>query len=194
MTCALIQSEPVFIGPSADEWYSRQDLEDIQSASTITSLLGVALRIIRRQEARWPIDILCGPMTTGGTGDLEVNLKVFRRALDLLRQEDYRLFNQMPFQPVLARLASALPHRHGYCGAILTEFYFPLFETALEEGYFRKAVFLPNWNTSHGARAERLYLRDRRAPIEEYPMHLWQAIGAWLSLENPTSSLPSEGS
>lgn len=194
MTCRVHEPHSL-TGPFSDTrtWYRPHDFEDIRTASSIGELFTIALRTIRRSDARWPIDILCGPMTTGGFGSLETNLAVFRRSLDLLSQEQgYRPFDQMPFQPALARLAASLPRRNGYCSAILQEFYFPLFEFMAVEGYLRRGIFLPRWATSVGATHERIRLRDLKIALEEYPAALWQRA-VRDALPEVTGLTPSSG-
>ncbi len=107
---------------------------------------------------------ICGPMTTGGLGSLEANMKRFAHAIDQARANGRQVFNQIPFQEVIIRVTD---HHAGgaYRMDILTDFYRPLFESKL----ITCTLFLPGWEDSTGASQERVYAELVGIAIEEYP-------------------------
>jgi hypothetical protein len=103
-------------------------------------------------------EIVCGPITTGGQGSVEKNLKVFNGAIKGLIAQGRPVFNQMPYETALfrlraeyERLAERNPDDKTYNPVVLEEFYRPLFQTR----QFLRAWFLPGWRSSQGACWER---------------------------------------
>lgn len=101
-------------------------------------------------------NIVCGPISTGGRGSVEENLKVFFGTIDALRSEGREVFSQKPYEERIfffrTRWQGEDPSRSGaYCMPILEEFYEPLFK----RGIIKDAWFIPGWESSFGARWER---------------------------------------
>ncbi len=149
-----------------------KDEADIAAANNFDELADVAITILKRMRSktRHPIVEVCGPMTTGGFGDTEKNMKFFAGAITVLEQKGMLVFDQIPFEDSMVRLC-ALPEekKTGYCENILEIFYRRVFES----GYIDQTWFLPTWRTSGGARWEREMSEDLQITIREFPQ-------AWL--------------
>ncbi len=140
----------------SDEQIWTPDLRAAMTAAgTFVEMRTVALEILPRHAQ--PLGMLCGPISSGGEGTIDLNLAIFNRAIPLLRAEGRILFNQIPFEPQMHRIIGA--DNGYYLGPeqLLEEFYLPIFES----GFLRFLIFLPTWPTSVGAtwehsQAERL--------------------------------------
>lgn len=100
-------------------------------------------------------EIVCGPITTGGRGSPQANVEVFDLAISRLTREGYPIFSQIPYEEQLFLLRERWmeeddSRKSTYCWPILHEFYAPIFATSL----VRRAWFLPDWETSTGAKWE----------------------------------------
>lgn len=128
-------------------------------------LVAHARQQIRRLEGR--AEIVCGPITTGGTGHSGYNVLLFNHAIELLELEGRPMFNQIPYEYHLARLETIWKQKHPdrYCQPILDEFYKPLFE----DRRFRRAWFLPGWERSTGASWEHAQLQKLQVSISYLP-------------------------
>jgi hypothetical protein len=118
---------------------------------------------VERLRAQGPSDIVCGPITTGGTNHEVHNLEIFHATVRYFLDEGERLFNQMPYEFGLHRLANAWHDagNPGYCTPTLTVFYSRIFATRL----ITRAWFIPGWDKSFGARFKRRKLVLQRATI-----------------------------
>lgn len=130
-------------------------LEECAAAETFEQLVAIALREARKFPGG--CHIVCGPISTGGRGSIDANIKVFASTIDALRSVPYPIFNQVPYEAKISELrlkwiAGDPANRTGqYYTDILTCFYLPLFES----GAIVRAWFIPDWASSHGACWER---------------------------------------
>ena len=120
----------------------------LEQARTLHDLIPVAMDIMGRMSP--PICMLSGPLSTGGKGSLEENMRVFARAIHMLDEKGLAVFDQIPFQEALVRLTDH-HNRTDYCHEMLDIFYWGV----LESGRIRRIYFLPAWQTSIGASWER---------------------------------------
>lgn len=95
------------------------------------------------------VGMVCGPISTGGLGDITANIARFNEAIDILTNHNIILFNQMPFESRLAELLEL--DETGYDWRILNHFYEPIFRT----GIIKTKFFIPGWEGSTGASWER---------------------------------------
>ncbi|PIR69487.1 MAG: hypothetical protein COU47_02840 [Candidatus Niyogibacteria bacterium CG10_big_fil_rev_8_21_14_0_10_46_36] len=93
--------------------------------------------------------MVCGPISTGGSGSVEKNLERFHAVIDALRDERVRIFSQMFFENKLFKMKTWPSYKGGI--QLLEEFYRPIFES----GFIYRMYFMPNWQTSMGATWER---------------------------------------
>jgi len=127
-------------------WIDR-DFEAVKTAATYTDLFAVAEQILHRMPR--PRAQVCGPITTGGAGSVEANLRRFDRAVTLLEKEGVGVFDQVPFEATMQRLKTLLEGEK-YSMKLLEDFYLPIFEKHLVD----RLYFLPDWQSSTGARWE----------------------------------------
>lgn len=113
----------------------------------MSELVPLAIAVLGRMPQ--PISMVSGPITTGGLGSREKNIQIFAAAIAALEAEGVSVFNQLPFQDVMAAAWRRWAGK-GYCMAILDDFYAPL----LHSGKIRKLHFIPGWESSVGARWE----------------------------------------
>lgn len=133
------------------QYWIEKDRQDLKTAETYADLRDIAMRILKRMPR--PIAEVCGPITTGGRGNIKDNMKVFDRAIRDLSYWGYiRIFNQLPFEAPMHKIMRRLAKASGkkYDKRILLDFYLPIFKSGLIEIFY----FLPGWRTSFGARWE----------------------------------------
>ncbi len=126
-----------------NKYYTQEDLDYINRARNFIELSEIALRVIRKMPQ--PIVQACGPIATGGTGSLEMNLKIFGNFIQALVRDGKNVFDQMPFEEPMQRLKKEEWYRGG--DQVLVEFYLPIFES----GLIKRLYFIPRWETSFGA-------------------------------------------
>jgi hypothetical protein len=111
------------------------------------------------------LGMVCGPITTGGTGNQIHNFEVFNATVRGLERRGKKLFNQVPYEFGLRRLAYKweAEGNTGYCMPILTVFYARVFESkVVTEGWF-----IPGWHSSFGARWEREKLSNEGCMVHD---------------------------
>ncbi|MCR4311476.1 MAG: DUF4406 domain-containing protein [Candidatus Taylorbacteria bacterium] len=130
-----------------DEYFwTKDDFEKVNRATTMPELLAIALDILGRMPD--PVSLVTGPITTGGKGSVSENMEVFKVYISKLQKEGRTVFNQLPFEHAFSELAkkSALE----YYTPILDDFFLPLFKS----GKISEMCFIPGWESSTGARWE----------------------------------------
>lgn len=133
--------------------YLAQDLRDIENASSFRDLAPIALRVLKRLDQ--PVVMVCGPISSGGTGSTEKNLARLHTVTDCLYKQGKIIFSQLPLENKIFKLKKE-PWYQGPL-QLLEELYLPLFES----GLISLIYFLPDWRTSIGttweyAQAQRL--------------------------------------
>lgn len=113
-------------------------------------------------------EIVCGPISTGGRGNIDENVRVFSLTIRALQAEGRPIFSQIPYEERIfffrKRWQDSDPANNGkYYLPILEEFYRPI----MEAGRIRKAWFIPGWESSFGARWERERLTENGAEIQD---------------------------
>lgn len=119
----------------------------LNGVQTFSEMKEIALDILRSMPH--PVSQVCGPISTGGAGSIEKNLKRFEAAIRFLEAAGLNVFDQMPFEAPMQRVKTLSVYAD-YPTGILEEFYLPIFES----GFVKKLHFLPDWQTSFGARWE----------------------------------------
>jgi hypothetical protein len=151
--------------------------EDGIEAESFEALSEVALA--KTNGARG-LAMVCGAITTGGTGHQILNLEVFNATINGLVQRGIALFDQVPYEFGLRRLAREWEARGhtGYCMPILTTFYARLFsEKVITEGWF-----IPGWQSSTGARWEREWFLEHDRAIHDL---VHEDVRAFMLAEHP---------
>ncbi len=155
---------------SFDEHWTEAHIESLRAARTLEEAGHVGVTILERMRVTGrEIIQICGPMTTGGLGTLPKNMERFALAIERARGQGLLVFDQIPFQQAIIRVTD---HHDGgaYCTDILEVFY----RRILGCGHVSRALFLPGWESSRGARWEWEFVRSCGIPAELYPE-------AWLS-------------
>ncbi len=126
---------------------------DLLYAGTYREAAEVALQQMARQHNTCgvPLAMVCGPISTGGLGDIDANLARFEFVVTSLFAAGYPIFSQIPYEKTLHRIRAERVKGKEYDMSLLTEFYLPLFES----GMVGIKYFIPGWESSRGARWER---------------------------------------
>lgn len=156
----------IFERPNGKYW-TPEDVQALDDAVMFTDLFIIALRIIDRMPAE-NLTQICGPITTGGKGSKEANIKEFDKAIFHYIAKGDNIFDQMPFQDTMERLSKGV---EGYDERILEHFYLPLFRS----GKIKKYKFLPDWKSSHGATWEYKQIKKLKYEIT-YLRPDWDSI------------------
>ncbi len=141
------------------QYWQEKDWEDVDKVQSIKELYSVAERIMERMPK--PFGQVCGPITTGGAGSVPLNLERFNVAIKELQAKGVHVFDQMPFEKSMERLSSELTQKKIYDHSILSDFYLPLFES----GKIKTFYFLPDWQSSTGAKWEHEKAKELGAEI-----------------------------
>ncbi len=119
--------------------------------------------------------MVCGPITTGGTGNQIHNFEIMNAVVRGLKRQERKVFDQLPYELGLRKLLFKweAEGNTGYCSPILDVFYTKVFGTgAISEGWF-----IPGWESSTGARWEREQLAARSCVIRDLS---FQEVGDFL--------------
>ncbi len=109
--------------------------------------------------------MVCGPITTGGTGNQTHNFLIMNAVVRGLKRRGRKIFDQLPYERGLRRLIFEWENagHTGYCWPILDVFYTRVFGTgSISEGWF-----IPGWKSSVGATWEREQLEARGCIIHD---------------------------
>jgi hypothetical protein len=137
-------------------YWEEKDFQDLEKAQSVKDLFTIAERITERMPK--PFVQVCGPISTGGLGSIESNLKVFDEVILSLQNTGLNVFDQRPFEATMQRLEE---QKGAYLKDILTDFYFPLFNSGKISAFY----FIPKWETSFGATKEHEKAKELGIPI-----------------------------
>jgi len=127
------------------KYMNEEHYNSIEIATSYAQLSEIALSVLKIIPE--PVGQVCGPITSGGRGSFEANIKHFTNAINSLESRGINIFSQMPFEDKMQELKVV----EGYNWPVLHEFYQPIFESNL----VRKLYFLPDWQESRGSCWER---------------------------------------
>ncbi len=146
------------------------DLADLRTRCTQTDSFAELVPIALTELEKFPngCGVVCGPISTGGRGNIEVNLKVFLGTIDALRAKGHAIFSQKPYEERIfffrTRWRAEDPARtDAYYMPILHDFYYPIFR----HGIIKEAWFIPGWESSFGAGWERKTLAELGVTIHD---------------------------
>lgn len=129
------------------EYWKDQDWKDLGKVESVVDLHVIAERIIARMEK--PLIQVCGPIGTGGLGSIEKNLDAFNNTILYLQSKGLSVFDQMPFEAQMQNLKKKFSAEK-VVNDILNDFYLPIFKSGSISAFY----FMPNWQTSFGAKWE----------------------------------------
>lgn len=149
-------------------WLTRHYLQ-LDRATEFHHLWPIAQDLLEHMaaERKDPIEMVCGPISTGAR-NVEMNLSIFKWTIEELLKGGKHIFNQLPFERAMRRIYTDtwLPHHpNEYCHPILDEVYNPLFQSKK----IKLAYFIPGWKRSTGATWERDTLKNLRVKIVDLP-------------------------
>ena len=128
-------------------YFTKEDLEALKKVTTYQQMFEIAKVILKRIPK--PVIQLCGPISTGGAGSVEKNMERMNTVVKYLQKQGKNVFNQLPFEEPMQKVISLRKEKH-YDMSLLNEFYKPIFE----QGLLDILCFLPDWESSVGARWE----------------------------------------
>lgn len=129
------------------KYWKPEDIAALETANSFAELSEIALRVLKRMPK--PIGQVCGPISSGGLGSIEANLKRFDQTIEELINHGNKIFDQVPFEKYIFRLIETGRGTRDQ-NQLLEQFYLPI----LESGLIDIMYFLPGWESSNGARWE----------------------------------------
>jgi hypothetical protein len=130
------------------KYWTKEDWENLEKVESVGDLYIIAQNIISKMPK--PFVQICGPIATGGLGSFEANLNAFNNTIKGLQKQGLNVFDQMPFEGSMQKLKNNVISKSEIVNSILTDFYYPIFRS----GYVSAFYFMPNWQTSFGAKCE----------------------------------------
>ena len=116
--------------------------------------------IERLQALPQPVVRICGPLTSGGQG-YDENLRRFNEATRILKEQGYTVFDYFDNDDEERIREAGLPWE-----VVMEQYHRPILET----GLIQTAFFLPDWQSSNGARWEYEMVSDLPAmEAKEFP-------------------------
>lgn len=109
----------------------------------------VAYETRKRYGPQVKLGMVSGPISTGGLGSVAANIVAFEKTVSLLQVLNVPLFNQLPFEPHMWRIAEAEGDDFDP-KELLEGFYLPL----LMSGCIGTLYFIHGWESSNGAQWE----------------------------------------
>lgn len=122
----------------------------------LSGLVSEALLEISKMES--PVIQFCGPISTGGFGDVTENLEYLYSVIQASKERGMSVFNQVSYEK---RLDKILKDHNEYDYPLLDFFYNPI----LKSGKISGLVFLPLWETSVGSQWEHDLGQSLHLPI-----------------------------
>lgn len=114
---------------------------------------------------------VCGPISTGGLGSVDENIKFFKKSIEKLEGAGYFVFDQTVFEDAMLKIKTSRMENglfKFYDWDLLNKCYIPLFESRL----LNKMIFLPDFESSIGSKWE--YDMALKNNIE---ILLWDELG-----------------
>jgi hypothetical protein len=142
--------------PTGQYWID-EDYKNIEEAQSIQDIFAVAKDVLSRMPDN--LAQVCGPITSGGRGLVEENLKYLDKIIDDLQAQGIDIFDQMPFEKTFQRIAYSKTSKEHH-DDILTNFYEPIFRSKK----ITTLYFVPDWESSKGANWE--YQKAKELGIE----------------------------
>lgn len=144
------------------EYWTAAEHKALLTARSFSDLVTIAVRVLNRMPK--PISQVCGPISTGGLGNIAENLKVFEAALGYLISQGVTVFDPMPFENHFFHLLERGQGSRNN-NQLLTEFYLPIFNSRL----ISRLYFIHGWETSEGATWEHGLSQRLRLEINYLP-------------------------
>ena len=149
---------------TAPDWIKSKAVQ----ASSLSALAMIALEELTKVGDNCAL--VCGPVSSGGMGNVADNLAVFNATIASLRRADPQVFDTLPFEAGIIGLRNdfeADPANAGrsFLMPLMSEFYQPLCaHPALTHAYF-----IPGWEASFGSTLQRGMLIALKRRIVDLP-------------------------
>lgn len=137
------------------------EVSEIDKTINCEQMLRIALKKLEKLPR--PIVQVCGPITTGGKGSIEANIKEFDIAINRLANEGKIVFDQRPFEIPMQRIRESMKDVI-YAHELLNDFYLPIFESGLIDELY----FLEGWEKSTGAKWEHNKAQELKIKISYF--------------------------
>ena len=135
------------------DYITPENETDLLNAQAYSDLLPISIDVLNRMPK--PVAIVCGPISTGGTGHEGENIKKFEETINKLKNSGINVFGQgYLIDKAIRRIANGNRSREEE-DVLLETFYRPLFESSL----INEAYFIPAWETSYGANWEHAQMK-----------------------------------
>lgn len=140
------------------------DKKSLKGCKTYVSIRKIAEKNLRKVYEKYTLGKnkpailqICGPISTGGAGNVKDNLALFEKAVRKINKLGYYVFNQIPYEDAMGCVKKAKEKirkksggKKAYDNHLLEDFYRPI----MESGMIAVVVFLPGWQSSTGAKWE----------------------------------------
>lgn len=144
--------------------YKEKHYSAIDTAKTYEELCAIALDVLKNMPQ--PIVVVCGPLSTGGTGDIKKNLALIEQTIYKLSDRGQQVFNYLPFEKAIPTLKAKFGENTREKNQLLLDnFYLAIYSS----GFIKKMYFLDGWELSHGASWEREIAKKHSIEIEDLP-------------------------
>jgi hypothetical protein len=125
--------------------WEKYHIELFKDAKDYSDLVYITLDALEKMPQ--PIVQVCGPISSGGRGSIEKNLKIFKKTIRKL-SEKHSVFDQTILEQPMRRIMKTYHCSHEENNRILLEsFYGPI----LKSGLIQKTFFIDRWESSQGA-------------------------------------------
>ena len=140
------------------KYWTKSNFEQLTTAKSHKEMFYIAEDVLSRMP-RHRVQV-CGPISTGGAGSIEANIKIFARVIDAFTKQGLVVFDQTLFENAMYKIRMK-NSPDNYDHDILNDFYSPIFENKLID----EVHFLPDWHTSVGASWEHEIASKHRMKI-----------------------------
>lgn len=140
-------------------YWTPENFEKLAVAENLQDLLVIAIDILKRMPQ--PVILVCGPISTGGFGNVEANLRAFESTIHAKQKAGKSVFNQLPFEEKFAKFSQEA--KMAYFTPVLDEFFLPI----IKSGYIAEMHFMKDWQSSTGARWEHTTANELGVTIHE---------------------------
>lgn len=147
------------------QYWTQEDIKDAEDSVAYKDLLKIVWRILKRMPQ--PVTMISGPISTGGKGSIESNIKELQQHIQKLSGEGLNVFNQLAFQDYINRIKDSptykpyLTKKNNSNKLLLDLFFYPIFMSR----YIKKLYFLPDWQSSEGCRREHDFALELGIPV-----------------------------
>lgn len=129
--------------------WTNKERSALESCQSFTDLTKIALTIVERHGNG--INMISGPISTGGTGNRKDNIKIFQGAIEYLYEDcNLKVLSQVPFEDKIEELWDVWKKenpKENYCVPVLEEFYEGIFSSGKVEALH----FIHGYESSRGA-------------------------------------------